>query len=115
MAQTFKSIAEIESAIKAQITTRPERAIKAMLNIFKNQTEDEQAAERVEVHNGVGFTQTDAEILSSFAKQYQNKGWLSPKQTALLMRKIGKYAGQLTRQAIAAGLYVKEGRTWSVA
>ena len=45
---------------------------------------------------------------------YQQRGSLSPKQNAILMKKIGKYAGQLTKQAIANGLYVKTGNVWVV-
>jgi hypothetical protein len=110
----FKNVSEIQSAIRAQITARPEQAQKAMMKIFANQTEDEQQAEATNHHNNVGFTGQDAKILSSFAKQYQRKGWLSDKQNAILMKKIGKYAGQLTRQAIDKGVYVKAGSGWII-
>jgi len=111
---SFKSVAEIQNAIRAQITARPEQAQRAMMKIYANQTADEQDAEATRHHNNIGFNGTDAEILSSFAKQFNRKGWLSEKQNAILMKKIGKYAGQLTKQAIADGIYVKNGNVWRV-
>lgn len=111
---TFKSVNEIQNAIRAQITSKPEQAVKAMMKIFANQTDDEKRTESTNHHNDVGFNGTDAYILSSFAKQYQKKQWLSEKQSAILMKKIGKYAGQLTKQAIASGIYVKNGKVWTV-
>lgn len=111
---TFKSINEIQSAIRSQITSKPEAAAKAMMKIYANQTSDEQNSEVTKYRNNKGFTGNDAEILSSFSKQYQQRGSLSPKQNAILMKKIGKYAGQLTKMAIANGLYVKTGNVWVV-
>lgn len=111
---TFKSIDEIKSAIRAKITSNSDAAAKAMLKIYANQTSDEQNSESTVYHNNIGFTGNDAEILSSFSKQFQQRGFLSPKQNAILMKKIGKYAGQLTKQAIANGLYVKTGNVWVV-
>jgi len=111
---TFKSIDEIKAAIKAKITSSEAAAAKAMMKIYANQTADEQNSESTVYHNNIGFTGNDAEILSSFSKQFQQHGSLSPKQNAILMKKIGKYAGQLTKQAIANGLYVKTGNVWVV-
>ena len=105
--KTFSSVKEIETSIRAQITTKPERAYAALMKIFANQTANEKKAESAHHNNLMGFTQADAKILSSIAKQYSNKGWLSEKQTKWLMEKIGKYAGQLTKFAIANGVYVK--------
>lgn len=90
-------------------------AIRAMERIFAFQTANEQAAEVTEQNNGVGFTGTDAHILSSFCKQVQKnralklKGqftfncFLSPKQQAILLRKMPKYAGQLISQLETEG------------
>ena len=110
----FKSVAEIQNAIRAQITSRPEAAARAMMKIFANQTEDEKRVEATNHHNNVGFNGTDAKILTSFAKQFAKKGKLSDKQYSLLMKKIGKYAGQLTKQAIANNVYVKTGDVWVI-
>ena len=111
----FKSKSAIESAIREVITTNPQRAIKAMLRIYEYQTADEQESGDVSEFNGVGFAGTDSVILTSFCKQYQKYGRLSEKQIEIVLKKIGKYAGQLTRHAIENGLYVKEGKVWVVA
>lgn len=110
----YKNKKEIEAAIRAAITTERNRAIKALLRIYEYQTEDEKACGTVDNLNGVGFVGTDAELLTSFCKQYEIKKTLSDKQMAILFKKIGKYAGQLTRQAISKNLYVKEGKVWKV-
>ncbi len=78
---------------------------KAIVAIFEYQTSHEQTVETTEQNNGVGFTGADAFILSSFAKQIKAKGdrkielgqRLSAKQMAIATKKMGKYAGQLTR------------------
>lgn len=74
-------------------------AKRALLAIYRNQTAEEQNAGETLEDNGVGFTGIDAFILTSFAEHYQTKGFLSPKQMAILKNKIGKYAGQLIRIA----------------
>lgn len=67
----------------------------ALLKIFEFQTAEEQEAEHTYFHNGVGFTGADGEILSSFAKQLQRKGYLSPKQMTFLFKKMPKYWKQI--------------------
>ena len=111
----FTSKKQIEGAIREQITTKESQAVKAMLRIYEYQTVDEQINGDVCTLNGVGFAGTDAELLTSFCKRVLKGNQLSEKQLAILFKKIGKYAGQLTRQAIKNGLYVKEGKTWTVA
>jgi len=85
--------------IKAMLQRNPKAVIKALLAIYANQTQDEQATETTRYTNGIGFTGADAEILSSFAQQYIKKNWLSPGQMETLNRRIMKYAGQLARIA----------------
>lgn len=75
--------------------------IKALLWIYKFQTEDEKRSDSTHVLNGVGFTGTDAEILSSFSKQLINKGWLSPKQMTIVRKKIKKYENQMAKISTA--------------
>ena len=70
-------------------------AYHALKLIFSKQTDSEQVSEITKDDNGVGFTGCDAEILSSFAKQLERNGSLSPKQNALLFRKIPKYWKQI--------------------
>jgi len=112
---TFNSKKAIAEAIKVQITSNDNQAIKAMLKVYEYQTDDEQAGGYVRHDNGMGFAATDSEILTSFCHQYERKGWLSAKQIAIIKNKIGKYAGQLLKQAIERGLYIKKGGQWVVA
>lgn len=80
----------------------------ALVRIFENQTRDEQVSESTNRFNGIGFTGSDAKFLTSLAKQYQRKGFISDKQDIYLRRKIVKYAGQLVRGSIAEGKIKKE-------
>jgi hypothetical protein len=83
--------------IHQRIANGENAARKALLAIFEYQTEQEKAALITQEANGVGFNGTDAHILSSFALQLQTKGWLSPKQMALVRKKMPKYSGQIFR------------------
>lgn len=67
-----------------------DRAVeRALVVLFNRQTTEEQHAEQTRVHNNRGFTATDAEILTSFAKQVLRGHFLSEKQLKIC-RKIGK-------------------------
>jgi hypothetical protein len=76
---------------------------RAILVVFAAQTASEQCSETTREHNGVGFNGTDAQILSSFAKQIIDfeagrskfRSPLSPKQMVIARNKIRKYAGQI--------------------
>jgi hypothetical protein len=111
---TFKTQANLIAAIKSEITTNDAAAIRALLRVYEYQTADEQANGFVSNLNGVGFVHTDSEILTSFVNQLNRRGSLSVKQMAVLKRLIGKYAGQLFRQARDKGFYKKEGGVWVV-
>ncbi len=85
-----------EIFIKSKLSTDKNWAIKALIRIFKeNQTADEQTREVTSEDNGCGFTGTDAEFLSSLAKQFINKGFLSDKQLDHVFKKIPKYWRQI--------------------
>lgn len=79
--------------------------VKALLWIYKYQTEEEKQTDSTHVLNGVGFTGTDAEILSSFAKQVINRHFLSEKQMVILRKKIKKYENQMAKIAT----FIKKG------
>ena len=87
------------AALKQRLATDDRWALRALMLVYKNQTADEQSTQQTLEHNGIGFSGPDAEILSSFAQQYQRRGRLSPKQMHLLKRKISSYAGQVARVA----------------
>lgn len=81
--------------IKNMLATNERWAIRGLLRIFENQTEDEKSAEHTRYHNKIGFSGADAEILTSFAKQVLKGRKMSPKQMAIIFKKIPKYAKQL--------------------
>ena len=83
--------------IREQLATNERWALSGLLRIYSYQTESEQATLSTRDENGVGFNGVDAELLSSFAEQYKERGRLSPKQMGLLMSKMPKYAGQLEK------------------
>lgn len=90
--------------IKRQLVENDRWILRACVLIYNYQTAEEQAFDMTKTDNGVGFTGCDAEILSSFAKQIiafvPDGRWrspMSPKQMALLRRKMPKYAGQILK------------------
>ena len=86
---------QIQEFVKNKLSNDPRWAKHALLKIFEFQTAEEQESEHTYFHNGVGFTGADGEILSSFAKQLQRKGYLSPKQMDLLYKKMPNYWKQI--------------------
>lgn len=86
---------EIHQFVKGQLRTNEVWAKAALLRIFDYQTKDEKISEHTHENNNVGFTGCDAEILTSFAKQLIRKNWLSPKQMALVYKKMPKYHNQI--------------------
>jgi len=89
---TNKAIAEY---VRHQLKTNEKWALAALLKIYEFQTEDEQDAGYTREYNNIGFSGVDGEIMSSFASQFINKGWLSPKQKAIVMKRIHKYTQQI--------------------
>ena len=88
--------------IKAKVGSDPQWAIKALMRIYDDQTREEQNAGHTSEHNGVGFSGIDGEILSSFAEQINKGRNMSPKQMALIHKKMPKYATQLEAAAKTA-------------
>lgn len=94
--------------IRHQLQTNDQWLVRGLMAVYRYQTSDEQRRFQTKHHNNVGFTGTDAHILTSFAKQiewwektpvaerkYQNP--LSAKQTIIARKRMVKYAGQLAR------------------
>lgn len=95
----------ITAYVRQQLSMNPVWAVKALVRIFQeNQTQDEQIVEATKEDNGIGFTSTDGQILSSFAKQQLAWGSLSPKQMALVFRKMPKYHRQVIAMSNAEQL-----------
>lgn len=87
--------AKIRNFLKQKLSTDSVWATKALLRIFERQTVEEQNSETTMHDNNVGFTGADAPFLSSLAKQYKSKGYLSPRQMQLLFIRIPKYWKQI--------------------
>lgn len=97
----MKKITKIETTtyFKKMLSTSTKWAVAGMVKIYEYQTADEQNTEETHESNGVGFSHCDANILTSFSKQV-GRGWnLSPKQMALVFKKMPKYARQLIEHA----------------
>ena len=87
---------EVLSYVREMLATNKAWAIKALVRIYtENQTAQEQAIEATTEDNGIGFTGTDGNFLSSLARQQIEKGFLSEKQMALVFAKMPKYARQV--------------------
>ena len=97
---------ELINTLKSQIRTDRLTAWRALKRIYENQTEDEQISEFTKYDNGVGFTGSDSEFLTSLAKQLLMYGNLSDKQTKCLFKLMPKYARQLIEGSIANGMII---------
>lgn len=85
----------IKQYIKTQLGENPAWATRALVKIYERQTEDEKASGETHNLNGIGFNGVDAGILSSFATQVNAGRTLSPKQMAILFRKMPRYWKQV--------------------
>ena len=88
---------QIKGFVKTKLSTDPVWAKQALLRIYEFQTKEEQNVRDTMYHNGVGFTGMDGRILSSLAKQLQDKKYLSDKQMDIIFRKIPKYWIQVVK------------------
>lgn len=108
----FTSKKEIVSRLQKQIEEKDATAIHALLFIYDKQEEEEREYEHTHYANGVGFNKSDAEFGSSLARQYRNRGFLSPKQMGFVRKLIRKYAGQIVEIKLAEGEIRKEGKVY---
>lgn len=95
-------------SLKEQLANNDRQAVKGLLTIYKYQTSEEQIKGFTKEDNGVGFSSIDSDILSSFAEQYLNRGFLSPKQMICVKKNMPKYARQLIEHSISSGKIKKE-------
>jgi hypothetical protein len=84
-------------ALKLKIKSEPSWMLYALRHVFSKQTSDERATDSARWKNKVGFSAFDAEILSSCARQYEQKKFLSEKQIALCLKRVSVYAGQIVK------------------
>lgn len=86
--------------IREMVAVREEAQNRALIAIYNGQTHSEKESHTTVEDNGIGFSGVDAEILTSFAEQFLRRQFLSPKQRAILAKKMPKYAGQLWQIAV---------------
>lgn len=82
--------------IRKQLGSNSAWAIKGLLRIYSLQTADEQISQQTSHNNSVGFSGVDATILSSFADQVNRGRTLSPKQMAIVFKKMPRYWRQIS-------------------
>jgi hypothetical protein len=95
-----------KDAIVKLLETNDKAVARALVVLYNNQTDSEQATEETRFRNGEGFRPCHARVGTSMATFYLNRGFLTAKQVAYWRRrmkdgnmKIGIYWKQL---AIAA-------------
>lgn len=97
MLEGCKLVKERVAALRLSAMTEDELAVWLLQKMYSRQTTDEQSQEVTVYANKVGFSAFDAEILSSFAKQFSEHGSLSPKQMGILHKRIPAYAVQVEK------------------
>ena len=85
----------IKETIGLLIETNDNAIVNSLLIIYDRQTSDEQRSENTIENNTIGFTGFDGRILTSFANQYLEKGYLSRKQKEILRKRMPKYWRQI--------------------
>jgi hypothetical protein len=85
--------------IQDLLRTNDRAVVRALLFLYSQQTKDEQEVEATQHSNGRGFNGMDANFLSSLAKQYQQRKFLSRKQIGFVRQKLMKYWRQLAERA----------------
>jgi hypothetical protein len=91
----MKNEKAVKNFLKTKLATDKAWACRAVVKLYERQTLAEQSAQTTNEENGVGFTGTDAEFLSSIAIKL-NKGWcMSEKQMTWIFKKVPKYWRQI--------------------
>jgi hypothetical protein len=88
-----------ETTIKQLLDSNQKAVERAIVAIYERQTADEKATHSTSKTNGVGFSQYDAEFLSSLAEWIKRGRSLSPRQLAIGRNKIKRYHRQLAEIA----------------
>ena len=76
------------SSLKTLIQTDETYTIGALIRLYSYQTADEQSGHTTEHLNDVGFNAYDADIMTSMAEQYKERGFLTPRQLAYLQKSL---------------------------
>lgn len=121
---TAKNLAEIVNHMRLALMTNNDYLEKAILKLYKYQTEHEQQLQDTAMRNGVGFNTIDANFLSSLAEwildkkhapaakkdKYVVRRHLTNKQLLFARKKVTKYASQLVNMYIDAGVIIHIGK-----
>ena len=88
-----------KAEIREKLGTNVRWAIRGAKTLYSRQTRVEQQFGITVVSNQKGFSGYDAAILTDFVQLVERGHSLSPKQVAVLLRRMPKYAGQLWKVA----------------
>lgn len=81
--------------IRGKIGSDRNWAIRALVVIYGNQTNDEKN-QGVAIHNNrIGFSSLDSKILTELANFYLSRNFLTDKQMQIVFSRIRKYASQI--------------------
>ena len=81
--------------IQNLIITNDKALYRAIIAIYNNQTKTEQNIQSTTEHNGIGFSGTDAEFMSSLAVRIQSRRQLTTGQIMVARKIMPKYWKQL--------------------
>jgi hypothetical protein len=98
-----------KDAILHLIATNDRAVERGLVQIYWRQTSDEQSAHATRCHNGRGFTAFDAPTLTGIAQRCIAKNGLTPKQLALVRRRLVKYWKQLLEIAADSSVPCPQG------
>jgi hypothetical protein len=85
--------------IKSLLQTNDTMVCRSLVQLYNCQDDFEKSTGETMERNGVGFNGVDAPYMSSCAKFYIEKGFLSPRQMGFVRNKIIKYSKQITKLA----------------
>jgi hypothetical protein len=109
--QTKKARVEF---LREKVASDDRYLIKGLIAIFECQTQEEKVRNSVSVHNGIGFSRFDVDVLSEISKKLLQAGalsaiqnrepvdcnqYLTPYERNVLRKRMQKYVGQLARIA----------------
>lgn len=85
----------IRDFLKSKLSTDKDWAIRAMIRIYDYQTDVEKNYQDTIDRNYVGFSGADGSIMMSVCEFYKKYNYVSPKQLALIFKKMPKYWHQI--------------------
>ena len=104
---------QLETPMKDGLREDAALAKWALIQLFRRQSGWEQTTGQADEANGMGFTQFDSVILTSFCRQFIDRGFLSRKQLEILHKRLPKYWKQIVeelspefRELLVAGRFI---------